>query len=58
MKRFRIFAVMIMFLTIMFVFLAGSLYAAESGCVTCHTSDKILNSLHKPVKAKLAEGVG
>ena len=49
---------MILFLTIMCVFLAGSLYAAESGCVTCHTSDKILNSLHKPVKVNLAEGVG
>jgi len=58
MKKSRISAVMTISLTIMFVFLAGPLYAAESGCVTCHTSDKILNSLHKPVKANLAEGVG
>ncbi len=38
--------------------LPSLLDAAESGCVNCHTSEKILRSLHKPVKVVLEEGVG
>ncbi|MHB8111425.1 MAG: hypothetical protein ACYDHW_15475 [Syntrophorhabdaceae bacterium] len=32
--------------------------AAESGCVNCHTNEKILKALHAPVKVELSEGVG
>jgi len=44
-------------------FLAGSaallpVHAAETGCVKCHTSEKILKSLHKPVKVEVSEAVG
>ncbi|MBP1749768.1 MAG: hypothetical protein H6Q52_2307 [Deltaproteobacteria bacterium] len=43
---------------IIFPFIISSLYAADSGCVQCHTSDKILKSLHAPKKVELSEGVG
>ncbi len=39
-------------------FMMSPLYAAESGCIQCHTSDKILRSLHTPEKVELTEGVG
>jgi hypothetical protein len=33
-------------------------YAAESGCVNCHTNEKMMRALHKPVNVDLSEGVG
>ncbi|NLT23425.1 MAG: hypothetical protein GXX82_10285 [Syntrophorhabdus sp.] len=38
--------------------LPSLLYAAESGCVKCHTNERMLRSLHQPVKVVLEEGVG
>jgi len=38
--------------------LPSLLNAAESGCVKCHTNEKMLQSLHRPVKVVLEEGVG
>jgi hypothetical protein len=38
--------------------LPSLLNAAESGCVKCHTNEKMLRSLHQPVKVTLEEGVG
>lgn len=32
--------------------------AVESGCVNCHTNEKLLKSLHSPVKVEISEGVG
>ena len=32
--------------------------AVESGCISCHTNEKILKSLHSPVKVEISEGVG
>lgn len=43
---------------VLFPFITGALYAADSSCVQCHTSDKVLKSLHVPKKADLSEGVG
>jgi hypothetical protein len=39
-------------------FLASSLQAAPSGCITCHTDGAVLKSLHKPVKIEGDEGEG
>ena len=30
----------------------------QSGCVKCHTNEKMLQSLHTPVKVEISEGVG
>jgi hypothetical protein len=38
--------------------LPSLLYAAESGCVKCHTNERMIQSLHHPVKVVLEEGVG
>ncbi|MEN6615793.1 MAG: hypothetical protein ABFD12_04495 [Syntrophorhabdus sp.] len=32
--------------------------ATDSGCVKCHTNEKILKTLHMPLKVELTEGVG
>jgi len=32
--------------------------AVESGCVNCHTNEKLLKNLHSPVKVEISEGVG
>jgi len=34
------------------------LYAVESGCVSCHTNERLLKNLHSPVKVEISEGVG
>ena len=39
-------------------FLYCPAYGADSGCVKCHTNEKMLSALHKPVKVDLSEGVG
>ena len=31
---------------------------ADSGCVNCHTNEKMMRALHTPVKVDLSEGVG
>ncbi len=33
-------------------------YAGESSCVKCHTSEKLLQTLHKPVKVAIEAGEG
>ena len=38
--------------------LAQGAGAARSGCVKCHTNEKMLQSLHTPVKVEISEGVG
>ena len=43
--------------TLVFI-LSYNAYAADSGCVNCHTNAKMLSALHKPVKVDLSEGVG
>ncbi len=59
MKRYGVSIVITAFLAvIMFPFITSSLYAADSGCVQCHTSDKILKTLHAPKQVTLTEGVG
>ncbi|HOC45030.1 MAG: hypothetical protein PHT96_06820 [Syntrophorhabdaceae bacterium] len=59
MKRYGIPVSVVVFLAaIIFPFITSSLHAVESGCVQCHTSDKILKSLHAPKKVDLSEGVG
>lgn len=59
MKRYSASAVITALLAaIFFSFIGSPLCAADSSCVQCHTSDKILKSLHVPKKADLSEGVG
>jgi nitrate/TMAO reductase-like tetraheme cytochrome c subunit len=50
-------------ITVAFAVFAGpallhTVNAAESGCVNCHTNEKMLKSLHSPVKIEISEGVG
>ena len=39
-------------------FIYSPAYGADSGCVWCHTNEKMMKALHKPVKTDLSEGVG
>jgi hypothetical protein len=36
----------------------GASWAETSGCVTCHTDEGMLKSLHKPIKIEAGEGEG
>lgn len=59
MSRYGVSAILTAFLAVvMFSFITGILYAADSGCVQCHTSEKILKGLHAPKQVTLTEGVG
>ena len=37
---------------------SGASWAQTSGCITCHTDEGMLKSLHKPVKIEGGEGEG
>ena len=57
-RKTQIVLAAIAFLLITLSFSFPLTYAADSSCVQCHTSEKILKSLHKPPKVAVETGEG
>lgn len=47
-----------LFLAFLIAIFSSAAYGADSGCVNCHTNEKMMRALHAPVKVDLSEGVG
>jgi len=50
--------IVILLAAVVISFIYCPAYGADSGCIKCHTNEKMMRALHKPVKADLSEGVG
>ena len=41
-----------------FIFCSAGFAASNSSCVTCHSNESLMKSMHKPPPAPMSEGEG
>ena len=57
-RKTKILLTTVVFLIASFFISFPLTHAADSSCVQCHTSEKLLKALHKPVKVPVEAGEG